>query len=184
MPTSSPPSNAPLPRRLASSVLVSLVLVASGGQAAAEEPDADVVAVRMVSSGPEALLPLVSDLKRIETLWPEGCTRKWVHGDTSQGVGATAELVYTMGLMRRKLDVSLSRVEEGMVELDHGGDRGFYTRFNISPGELGTTVEMHTYLHPPPKPFLKLYFNRIQPKWRGCQEGLLENLALVAVDGG
>lgn len=147
-------------------------------------PDADIVAAAVVSADPARLTALASDLQRLEALWPEDCTRKWVHGAKSSGVGASAELVYTMGPMKRRLAVTVSRVEEGrLVELDHAGKKGFITRLSLKPGEVGTAAELHTWIQPPPKPFRKMYFNKVQPEWQACQAGLLEALDGAAAGG-
>ena len=147
----------------------------------AELPDADIVAVAVLQAAPEELMAMASDLEQLEDLWPEGCTRDWVHGTVHKGPGASAQLVYTMGPMKRRLAVTVSRVEAGrLVELDHAGNRGFTTRFLFTPGELGTSVELHTWMNLPPKPFRKIYVNKVQPPWQACQAGVLEALGAAA----
>lgn len=155
-------------------------LAAEGGSEEAL-PDSDIVATAVLSAEPGRLTAIASDLRQLEALWPEGCTRRWVHGARASGVGASAELVYTMGPMRRRLAVTVSRVEAGeLVELDHAGNKGFITRLSLSAGEVGTAAELHTWIQPPPKPFRKMYFNRVQPAWQACQAGLLDNLGEAA----
>lgn len=164
-----------------------LTLGLSSGPAVADADtspqSSDIVAIRSIAASPEAVVAVLSDLHRVETLWPADCTRDWLHGAVSAGPGASAELTYTMGPMRRRLAATLSRVEAGrFVELDHAGKRGFITRWVLTPGELGTSVEAHTWIQPPPWPFGKLYTNRVQPVWQGCQEGFLEALSQAVAD--
>jgi len=164
-----------------------LALGLSGGSALADTESSaqssDIVAIRSVGATPEALVAVLSDLRRVETLWPTDCTRDWLHGAVSVGPGASAQLTYTMGPMRRRLAATVSRVEaERFVELDHAGKRGFITRWVLTPGELGTSVEAHTWIQPPPWPFKKLYTNRVQPVWQDCQAGFLEALSEAVAD--
>lgn len=143
--------------------------------------DSDIVARTVVPASPAEVAKTLSDLRAHEGLWPEGCTRKWVHGTVNVGPGAAAELVYTMGPMRRRLAMTLSRAEgERLVELDHAGNKGFVSRFTLTPGELGTEVVFHTWVNAPPKPFRKLYTRRVQPVWQSCQQGFLDALAAGA----
>jgi len=141
------------------------------------EGDVEVQAT-LAASG-ETLSAALLDLKQQELLWPEGCTRKWEHSSTSQGVGASARLTYRAGSWRRRLTATLSQADERRIVLDHAGKRGFVITWDMKQAEGGTALEMHTWIMAPPRPFKRAYFERVQPKWAACHQGFLENLERV-----
>lgn len=159
----------------------------SGGASAAEPAapgstvadPSDVVATGTVG----APMPLVFDaLVNLEVhrgLWSEACVKKWEPGSSTEGVGASASLIYVPSAMHRKLTATISKVDPPKrVTLDHAGKRGFLTTWTLRPaGEQATEVEVHTWIQPPPWPVRRLYSNRIQPAWEQCQREAIQALA-------
>lgn len=160
--------------------MLALLLALSSSPSRAEPvPDdynADVVATFHLASTPEAVTTVVSDLRAQEALLA-GCTRKWEHGSLSQGVGANASLIYTVGAWRRKLTGTITQVEPGRrVIVDHAGKKGFITTWTVTGTSGGADVELRTLLNLPPKPFRKLYVNKIQGRWQACYAEALVKL--------
>ena len=141
--------------------------------------NADIVASRAIQAPAADLYARLSDLRALQTFMTPLCASDWVHGDQSQGVGASATWVYHARSMHRKLTATISKVKEDrMVELDHAGKKGFISRFSLEPSEDGATnVTLTTYINQPPWPFRGAYFNDVQPSWQRCQEATLESLA-------
>ena len=166
-----------LPLRLPGVALLSLLVGAPA--LAAPVPDdhnADVVATFVVGAAPQAVTTVVSDLKAQEALL-SGCTTKWEHGSVSVGVGANAQLVYKVGPWRRKLTGTITQVDPGRrVTVDHAGNKGFITTWTVSAADAGAQVELRTLLNLPPKPFRKVYVNRIQAQWQACYAEALVKL--------
>jgi len=159
-------------------LLLLLLLLAGLAHAGGDAlDDSDIVATRTVSASDEAIRAWLSDLHNHEKAWPAGCTKKWVYGEKTQGVGASAALVYSPASLRRKLTATLIQVDPPKrVELDHAGKKGFVTTWTMAPADAGTQVEMHTWIQGPPKPFRRTYANRVHPAWQWCEEGFLENM--------
>lgn len=160
--------------------LPTLLLLATTASAApvADDYNADVVATFTVAASPQAVTDLVSDLAVQESLLG-GCTRKWEHGTVSQGVGASAQLVYKVGAWRRKLVATITEVDLGKrVIVDHASRKGFITTWTVTPGEGEDTsqVELRTLLNLAPKPFRRVYVNRVQPAWQACYAEALVKL--------
>ena len=139
-----------------------------------DDTNADVVASATVHAPPQAVLDWLSDLRHQETALAD-CTRDWEHGAKSVGVGASAELVYKAGPFRRKLVGTISQAELKRLMVDHAGKKGFITTWTFSPAADGadTTVELRTLLNLPPKPFRKVYMNKVQPVWQTCYAAAL-----------
>ena len=149
------------------------------------EGKGDVVAELEILASPDALRDKLTDLRNFGAFWPEGCTARFELGDKVKGEGASALITYRgEGIWRRKLTAVVSEVKEKRVTIDHPGNKGFPTTFDLVPGAQGTVVTMHTWVYPPPKPFQKTYFKRTQPHWQTCQEGFLRGLAASVATGG
>lgn len=159
-------------------MLLSLPLVALGAALAsppAQESSGDVVASRVVSLPADQIYARLLDLHNIEAALD--CTRKWQYGVKESDVGASATLVYKIDAFRRKLTMTLSKVDpDKKVTFDHAGNKGFVTTWTLSPEEDGTRVEVHSYLNMPPRPFQKMYARKIQPDWAACQDRAIGRL--------
>jgi carbon monoxide dehydrogenase subunit G len=157
-------------------LLLSLLPGAAFAAPIPDDTNADVVATFTVGSSPEAVIQIVSDLKAQEALLST-CTQKWEHGTVSVGVGANARLVYKVGPWRRRLTGTITQVDPGRrVTLDHAGNKGFITTWTVSAADAGAQVELRTLLNLPPKPFRKVYVNRIQARWQACYAEALVKL--------
>lgn len=130
--------------------------------------DADVIATAVVQSPPEAVVETLSDLARLSTLFDDSCTTRWAWGARTAGVDGRGRVTWRPGLLNRRLTVVVSRVDEDLVELDHLGNRGFITRFEVEQDPAGTAVTAHTYIQGPPWPFRELYHLQIKPAWEQC----------------
>lgn len=157
-------------------------LLLSFALAAEPAPNADVVATKVVQVAPQAFYDQLLNLRNLEGAL-SACTRKWEFGDKTEGVGAGATLVYKMKSFRRRLTMTLSKVDEGRrVTFDHPGNKGFVTVWTLTPAGDGqdaqaTEIDVHTYLQLPPWPLKRYYLNKIQPEWRACQEQAISKLA-------
>ncbi len=137
---------------------------------------ADIVARHTIKASPEAVVTAVSDLRLQETLLVD-CTRRWEHGVMNKGPGASATLVYKVGMWRRKLAATISEVSPGRrVLVDHAGDRGFITTWTALETNEGTDVELRTLLNLPVRPFRKIFVNRVQVGWQACYADALVRL--------
>ena len=162
-------------------VPVALALFAPSAAAAPAQgasPNSDVTATRLIPLPAEALYNHLLDLRNHERIWSDECTKKWVHGDVSVGQGASAQLLYVPSVMRRKLTATLSRADEGrLIDIDHAGNKGFVMRWRLTPeGDGATRVDVHTYIQAPPKPFQRLYFDKVRPAWQLCHQQALATL--------
>ncbi|MCK6503941.1 SRPBCC family protein [Myxococcota bacterium] len=157
-------------------LLTALLTPAAHAEPVPDDHNADVVATFTVGGSPSAVTEVVSDLKAQEALLT-GCTQKWEHGSVSVGVGANAQLVYKVGPWRRKLTGTITQVDPGRrVTVDHAGNKGFITTWTVSAADAGAQVELRTLLNLPPKPFRKIYVNRIQARWQACYAEALVKL--------
>ena len=166
--------------------LVSLaaLLVASPALADADPASGDVTATRVIPAPAEPLYQYLLDLGQHEGLWPEGCTSKWQLGQRRVGENATAKLTYHAGPMNRRRTVVLHEAKTGRrIELDHEGAWGWVTGWTLTEVDGGTSVELTSWIQPPPWPFKRAYFNKVQPAWTTCHEGALAGLE-AAVRGG
>ncbi len=138
----------------------------------------DVHAERVLSTTPEQAFAIVSDLPRLQKLFPVDCA-EWREPFVGTGLAATAPVLYTASLMQVRLQAVVKRQEAPRVfDLYHPGNRGFTTRFEFTPTDAGTTrASLTTYLREPTWPFRKLYRRKIQPAWASCHARTLDKLA-------
>lgn len=151
--------------------MLSLLFVSA---ALAENPEEDVRVARMIDASPEVIAPMFEDTLSIQQLLPERCAFGWVHGEHPYG---PASLMYNIKSFQRRLTVTLS-VEKPLqrIVMDHQGNRGFETVFDLEPRGDQTRVQITTYLKAPGWPMRKYYFTTVQPKWRRCYEQMLDGV--------
>jgi len=132
-----------------------------------------------VAASPDVVTAYLSDLPRVAALFPETCAQRWSFEAAEDGAVSSGEVVYRAGWLRRKLTVTYGEIVPGSyVDLDHLGDKGFVTRFQLDASdEGGSLVTMTTFLSPPRWPLVKLYGNQVQPIWRDCHLRTLDALA-------
>lgn len=155
--------------------LVMLLVLPAKAEKIPDDYNADVVATGTVQAPPQAVMAWISDLRNQEIALAD-CTRKWVHGDNTVALGASAELVYRMGAWRRKLVATVSEIDDARrLTLDHAGKKGFYTTWTLTPSADGsaTQVEVRTLLNLAPRPFRKWYVNKVQPQWELCYQAAI-----------
>jgi len=139
---------------------------------------ADVEATATVPASPETVMSFLLDLNNLKSIFPEDCIGKWEMGDRTFGEGASAIVRYDMGLMHRRLAMTLTHaMAPTSVDFDHLGKRGFITRWTLTPTEGGTQVRILTPLNAPPKPLKEYFFMNVHPEWKGCYERTLAALA-------
>jgi hypothetical protein len=136
----------------------------------------DVVLTRSIEAPAERIHPLVSDLRSLEGLFPADCATGWEHGARSRGVGARARVTYTIGPLKRTLPVVVIKDQPIVVELDHEGNKGFVTQWQLAGADGTTQVTLGTYLMPPPWPFKGVYYNKVMPAWEDCYQRTLDAL--------
>lgn len=138
-----------------------------------DDHPSDVIVHRTIEASPERTFRAVSQFPYVTQLFPERCIE-----DLAVGSPSTARLTYHMGPMRRRLTAKVTRAEVGrLVEIDHEGDKGFVTQFRFEPRGESTHVTLATWIHPPPWPFRRIYFERVRPAWITCYVEALEELA-------
>ncbi|MEL6343542.1 MAG: hypothetical protein AAFV53_10435 [Myxococcota bacterium] len=146
--------------------------------AGADLPDGDVVSTLQVTAAPSVVEQTLLDLEAHAELWPEGCVTRWDFGGKTTGVGASALMTYSPGFgWNRRLAAVIANHNHQRISIDHPGRKGFVTTFDVHTDGRYTSVEMHTWIQPPPRPVQGYYLNRLQPKWQACQDGFLTNLA-------
>jgi hypothetical protein len=158
-------------------MLIWLTLATAIAETFDTDSEGDVVVTRTINAPSATIMTLLSDLRNYPKLWPEGCVTDWEFGERQTGVGATAHVTYRAPMWFRKLTMVISDITTQRVDLDHPGNKGFVTTYAMTPAASGTSVVMHTWINPPPKPFRRSYFKRIQPHFQTCHAGFLENLA-------
>ena len=121
--------------------------------ALAQTSDADVIASRTLPASREVLMSAVQDLTVVRDIYPDDCLARWVMGEQTSGVGASATVTYSPALMHRRLTMTLIQATDDHIRFDHPGNRGFYTQWDFETTDAGTVVTIHTYLNGPPKPF-------------------------------
>ena len=140
--------------------------------------DSDLVATAVVHAPPAAVYAALLDLDRQRQLWPEDCAKSWQMGDPHRGEGATASLIWVPSVMHRRLPARISKVEpDRRITVDHEGRKGFTLTWTLSAVEGGTAVELHTWILPPPRPFLRLWSKRVRPAWQACHVAAVQRLA-------
>ncbi|MBT3220144.1 MAG: hypothetical protein HN348_13725 [Proteobacteria bacterium] len=127
----------------------------------------------------EQVLAVVTNLAKLEQVYPSHCLEEWVHGTQSNGLGAVSRVTYRFAHFKRRLAVEIVRDEGGIVDLDHHGDKGFVTRFTVAESEGGSKVKMETYVNAPGWPFRRYFFETVQPLWIKCYEQALQQLPSV-----
>lgn len=166
-------------RSTAPAVLLAFGLLSLPVARAEPIPDdhlADIVANHHVAATPDAVLAMASDLQVQEELLGD-CTRRWEHGSLTKGPGASATLVYKVGVWRRKLSATVTEVTPGRrVVVDHAGDKGFITVWTALDTAEGTDVELRTLLNLPVRPFRKVFVNNVQERWQACYADALIRL--------
>lgn len=143
----------------------------------------DIVTTVLVPAAPGAIIDVLTDLPTFGTLLPTDCVGLYTVGLTPKGLGAQATLRYDMAAMHRKLEMRISRIEREslwLVDMDHAGNRGFISRYLMTPGDSGTTVTLKTALNAPPWPFAAYFFDTIQPEWQGCQARIIAAVGVKA----
>jgi hypothetical protein len=144
--------------------------------------DADVVVRVVVDAEPAAVTATLADLGRASTLFEPSCLARWAVGVPESGVGARARVTYTPSWMSRRLTLVVTDAVPGeQVVWDHEGDRGFETRFVVSPTPDGTEIVMETPLLPPPWPVRELYHLKVKPAWEACFTAALSKLGDASV---
>lgn len=131
----------------------------------------DIQASGTVSATPEAVSAYLMDLDHLRSILSEDCVGLWENGSVTQGLGASALVRYDMGMLHRKLTMTLSRAESGRwVEFDHPGNKGFVTRWTVTASGEGSSVTVLTPLNQPPWPFKGYFFRVVQPEWQQCYQ--------------
>jgi hypothetical protein len=141
---------------------------------------ADVTVTKEIAAPGEVVTAQVSDLRSYAQLFPADCATDWELQERTAGVGARAKVRYTIGPMRRSLVVVISKDEPGLFELDHQGNKGFFTQVRAVPSAGGSTVAWSTFLEPPPWPFRGAFYKQVQPAWTDCHTRALQALAHAA----
>lgn len=135
--------------------------------------DSDLHVERRIQAPPETIAAHLASTADFEHLFA-GCTRDWVHGPEAVG---PARVTYRILSFRRRLTARVHvRQPNRVVELDHEGDKGFVTRFTLTPTDGGTDVSLDTWLNPPGWPFRRYYSDSVQPTWKACYEEALTRL--------
>jgi len=141
-----------------------------------EGRDADVVAQVALTSPQEALYEILLDDRVLERILPEDCASDFDY-EGVKDPKATVRLTYHAGAMHRRIDALHSRSDPPrLVEIEHLGSKGFFTRFTLTAQDDGTMAVMTTYLNPPPWPFRKYYYTQVRPIWVQCQIDALKAL--------
>ena len=145
--------------------------------ALALEPS-DVHAERTLNATPEQAFAVVTDLARLQKLFPVDCA-EWSTPFVGTGLAATSAVLYTASLMQVRLQAVVKRLDAPRIfDLYHAGNRGFTSRFEFSLTDAGTTrASLTTFLREPTWPFRRLYLRKIQPAWESCHARTLDNLA-------
>ena len=83
--------------------------------------------------------------------------------------------------LEKRIDAVHSRSDPPrLVEIEHLGSKGFFTRFTLTPEGDGVKAVMTTYLNAPPWPFRKYYYTEVRPIWVQCQIDALQALDAAA----
>lgn len=144
--------------------------------------DANVVATRTLpNTTPAAVYAALSTPAALMALYPTDCA-VWGIPLAGDVPGAAGIVSYHAAGMHRKLHVTwkTADADKPRVELDHAGNKGFVTRFDLAAADTATTVTMTNFLNAPPSPFKGYYFTRVKPAWDGCHARVLEALEKTA----
>lgn len=141
---------------------------------------ADIRAEGLVPAPPEAVFAYALDMSHWPVLFPETCVGRLELGERTYGEGATAIVRYDMGMMHRKLPVTLTHATApDRIDFEHVGKKGFFTRWSFVGESGGTRVTLLTPLNAPPKPLQGYYYTVVQAEWTECYETVIANLARV-----
>ena len=92
----------------------------------------DIVAERAIDASADAIYEELVDLETLEQLFPEHCATDILYGEQTTGVGATIRLTYHAAAMHRRLEGTLvDAVPGSRVDIEHAGQKGFFTRFAL-----------------------------------------------------
>lgn len=139
---------------------------------------ADTGATALVPAAPSAVFNYLLDLSHWSVLYPKECIGSMEMGDRTFGEGANALVRYDMGMMHRKLPMTLTHASAPTsIDFDHLGKLGFVTRWSFAESNGGTQVTITTPLNAPPKPLRGYYYKVVQPEWNACYATALANLA-------
>jgi hypothetical protein len=141
--------------------------------------DSNVTSTATIAAPPADVYGRIDDWNGLRAIFDAECVNDWIVGDQAEGIGAEARMTYHNAMMHRRLTAKVAKlVPDRYVDLEHLGNKGFVTRFELKPaGEGATEVTMTTYTNPPPWPFKAYYFKRVKPAWTTCQDRALANLA-------
>jgi len=142
-----------------------------------EGESSDVVKTSVTTKSQQEVFTQLSDLANWPEIFGDTCMTDWAQGSQTQGVGGQMALTYRMGPMKRRLVGTIQKAEPSyVIEVDHGGRRGFVTQVQLKPNAVGTDVILGTYLNPPPWPFKGAYYNKVKPAWESCYSAALRRL--------
>ena len=150
-----------------------------------DDAPSDVVVSRTLSASAETIHRQVADLSTWPDLFPDDCAIDWQLNAVTTGVGTRARVRYTVGGMRRPLALVITADDPGrLFEVEHEGDRGWFTQVRYAADGQGTQVTLNTPLKPPPWPLTGLFHRQIRPAFEACYATVLENLAHRTTPGG
>ena len=139
---------------------------------------ADVKVSAVIPAPRERVAEWLTDLQHLRAVIPTTCIEEWEMGSATQGLGASAAVVYNIHAMHRRLTMAISRVDPGtLIDFDHAGAKGFVNRWTFEDAEGGTKVTVLTPLNPPPWPFQGVYFRYIKPDWEECYRRAIDGVA-------
>jgi len=154
--------------------------IALAGPGKWADRNADVSATATVHAPPAVIRKVLTDPHVLEHLYPSSCATDYDY-DEPKDPKATVCLIYTAGPMHRRLD---AMAPEGkgptVVQVEHLGNKGFVTRWTLTPEDDATEVQMSTYLQPPPWPFRRIFYTRVRPAWVQCHVEALQQLENLA----
>ncbi|MEN0065768.1 MAG: hypothetical protein AAGA48_26755 [Myxococcota bacterium] len=140
--------------------------------------EADVRMTKLLEAPPKEIHLQLDDLREWGALWPEDCATQFSYSAITTGEEALGAVRYTFGPLRRRLDMKISRDEPGHVfEIEHPGNRGWFTQITYRPVDDGTEVAIFTPLNPPPWPFKSVFFKKVRPAMLDCHGRWLDALA-------
>lgn len=146
-----------------------------------DDAPTDVEVTRTLDASPEAISAVIHDLASWPGLLPGDCAIDWALNASTRGVGTRARVRYVIGPMRRPLALVITRDEPGVIfELEHEGDRGWFTQVRYAPATDtagATAVTLSTPLSQPPWPLRGMFHRRVRPAWERCYQQALERLA-------
>jgi carbon monoxide dehydrogenase subunit G len=142
--------------------------------------DPDVSATATIQAPPAAIHAVLMDPHVLERLFPPECASDYDYTDPKDA-RAVVRLTYHAAMLHRRLDAMAPVAKAAnVVEVEHLGNKGFYTQWALKPGDDGTEVQMTTYLQPPPWPFRRYYYAHVRPAWVQCHVEALDQLANLA----